>query len=67
MDECLLKTVEVEEAGILALQLPSGSKGMLPAQLRLLRRCRGAVLVYQEPLGGEKSAFLPHSSNLGGI
>lgn len=67
MDECLLKVVEDEEIGLLALQLPSGSKGLLPAQLKLLRRCRGAILLYQEPVGGDKTAFLSQPSQLGGL
>lgn len=40
MDECLVKATEDEAIGLLAVQLASGSKGLPPAQLNLLRRCR---------------------------
>ena len=55
LDEVLVKAVEDEVIGILAFQLPPGSKGLQTHQMNLLRRCKGAVLFYQEATASDHS------------
>lgn len=41
---------------LLWLQMPTGSRGIPPLMLSIMRSCRGGVLVFQEATAGDKSA-----------
>lgn len=46
---------------MVALQLPNGTKSLPTQLITLMRSCRGAVLVYKEPLGVQAGGALATS------
>ncbi|KAG1666588.1 hypothetical protein FOA52_000555 [Chlamydomonas sp. UWO 241] len=57
-DEALTAASDEYGVGLVALQLPTGSRGLAPSLLALIRSCRGGALVFQEATAGDKSAIL---------
>ncbi|GAX74160.1 hypothetical protein CEUSTIGMA_g1609.t1 [Chlamydomonas eustigma] len=47
LDSCLSRAAEEQCSGIIAVQVPAGSKGLPAVYLSLLRNSRSAVLIYQ--------------------
>ncbi|GAX80160.1 hypothetical protein CEUSTIGMA_g7598.t1 [Chlamydomonas eustigma] len=56
-DTSLVAAVEEHGIGLMVIQRVPGSKGLLPSQIGLIRSCKGAVLVYQDPVAGDKTLF----------
>ncbi|KAG2494533.1 hypothetical protein HYH03_007300 [Edaphochlamys debaryana] len=66
LDEQLAEAVGAQHIQIMAVALPQGIKSLPPVLVNLLRSCRGATLVYKEPVGGPKQGGSGQGGAAGG-